>query len=427
MANRWIGMAGIASWLALASLAEAGWPGPGDCCAPSGGASGAMVPGPMRPEMAPPGPGPDLSLPADSPNAFDPDCGGPRPDYVGTGMWLSAEGLGWIMRDPVLPGPLITTGTPASGGVLGNPDTGIVLGPHGLDYDYFSGARVSAGFWLNSSRSVSIEGSGFVLEKKGTDRSIASDPTGNPLLAIPFFNTTTGVEAAQVIANPANGTSGVISVLAASRLWGAESNLVCVGQACCSEVALFAGFRYADLMESIDINAGSLTAAGAQTAFTDHFQTRNQFYGGQVGIRMGKITCCGLFIAAQAKIALGTNHETIIIDGNTTTVAAAGAIPVTTPGALFARQSNSGRFIRNHFAVIPEAEAKIGYAITRHLMVYAGYTYLYWDNVVRPGDQIDRRTQLLANGFQVGPPPAVLARQSFFWAQGVELGLEMRY
>ncbi|HET7719587.1 MAG TPA: BBP7 family outer membrane beta-barrel protein, partial [Acidimicrobiales bacterium] len=64
----------------------------------------------------------------------------------------------------------------------------------------------------------------------------------------------------------------------------------------------------------------------------------------------------------------------------------------------------------------------------------AGYTVLYWSSVVRPGDQVD----LLVNASQipsnllptglVGPArPAVLFRDTDFWAQGVNLSLEVRY
>src|SRR5262249_26876211 len=141
-----------------------------------------MYPGPMKPQGAPPGPGCDLSLPADTPNAFDPDCRS-RPDYCCKGMWLSAEYLAWALRDPHIP-PLISTGA------IGTAGAGVLLQDDNLEYHYWSGARINAGFWLNSDRTVSIEGSGFVLEKKGT--SFSANSNGVPPLGVPFFDVNAG-------------------------------------------------------------------------------------------------------------------------------------------------------------------------------------------------------------------------------------------
>jgi hypothetical protein len=41
---------------------------------------------------------------------------------------------------------------------------------------------------------------------------------------------------------------------------------------------------------------------------------------------------------------------------------------------------------------VPEAGIDVGYQLTRHLRAKAGYTFIYWTDVVRPGDQIDPTT-----------------------------------
>src|SRR5438105_3142319 len=66
MANRWIGVALIAWCLAGTTTARAQMGPDGGGCPPQ------MVPGPLTPEQAPPGPPPSdcLSLPANIPNAF---------------------------------------------------------------------------------------------------------------------------------------------------------------------------------------------------------------------------------------------------------------------------------------------------------------------------------------------------------------------
>src|SRR5262245_18376374 len=237
MATRWICVVILAGCLAGAAQAQGG----GGCSDPC-----QMYPGPMRPEGAPPGPGGDLSLSADTPNAFDPDCRS-RADYCCNGMWFSVEYLLWWFRSPRTP-PLanISTGDPPLGnGAIGQPGTINVISGRDLRYiDPFSGARVNAGFWLGPERTFSIEGSGFVLEKNGTDRTQRSDPNGVPLIAIPFVEVNPPVpefENSLILSSPGL-QSGGIAVLAASRLWGAEANLVCTKCCCCLECACFVGF-----------------------------------------------------------------------------------------------------------------------------------------------------------------------------------------
>jgi len=58
-------------------------------------------------------------------------------------------------------------------------------------------------------------------------------------------------------------------------------------------------------------------------------------------------------------------------------------------GGLLALPSNIGTQTRNRFAVIPELGVKVGYQLTDHIRVYAGYNFLYASSVVRPGNQID--------------------------------------
>jgi hypothetical protein len=105
-------------------------------------------------------------------------------------------------------------------------------------------------------------------------------------------------------------------------------------------------------------------------------------------------------------------------------------------GGLLALPSNIGHFARDRFAVVPELGVNVGFQLTNHLRAFAGYNFLYWSSVLRPGDQIDRGLNELAIpnfGSQPGTPagdsrrPAVPFRDSDFWAQGVNFGLEFRY
>src|SRR5262249_46513396 len=97
----------------------------------------------------------------------------------------------------------------------------------------------------------------------------------------------------------------------------------------------------------------------------------------------------------------------------------------------FAQQTNSGRFTRDEFTVIPEMQLKVGYGLTPSLRTYVSYSLLYWSSVARPGDQVDRvvnplQNVLLGGTGTLAPParPAVPFNLSDLWAQGVSLGVE---
>ena len=74
-----------------------------------------------------------------------------------------------------------------------------------------------------------------------------------------------------------------------------------------------------------------------------------------------------------------------------------------------------------------------GYLVTNHIRAYVGYNFLYWTNVIRPGDQIDRVVDLTFVPNSIPVPfsgqnrPQPLFKQSDLWAQGLQFGLELRW
>jgi hypothetical protein len=246
--------------------------------------------------------------------------------------------------------------------------------------------------------------------------------------------------------------TGRVDVITTSRLWGDELNFrcrLCCENGCCDccdccplhyHWDLLAGFRFLDLTESLNISemtqivgANPLgNPVGTMAFVSDRFGTRNQFYGGQIGTDFNLTLGCWS-LDLLGKVALGDTHEVININGNQV-VMMPGMAARTFQGGLLALPSNSGRFTRDRFAVVPELGVKIGYNVTDNLQLYAGYTWLYWSNVVRPGDQIDRVVDInqipnFGRGPAVNGPsrPLVPFRQADFWAQGVSFGLSYNY
>jgi hypothetical protein len=342
-------------------------------------------------------------------------------------FYANAEYLLWWVKAAPVP-PLVTVGgvNDALPGALGQPGTAVLIGGRSLDTDPLSGGRFTFGIWCDDCHDLGFEGVFFFLGQQTTHETVASN--GIPVLARPFFNASTGMEDSELIAFP-NVLSGGAIVTQMTRLLGAEANLrsnLCRG--CCTNVDFLAGFRFIALDEDLGINEALATPTGGSFLVADGFNTRNRFYGGQVGLD-AEVRRGHWFLDVKTKIALGSNNEVVNIGGNTViTDPVRGQSALS--GGLLALSSNSGRFSREMFAVAPEATVNIGYQLTSNLRAYVGYNFLYLSNVVRPGDQIDRTI----NPNLIPPPmpslpvrPAFVFKGSDFWAQGLTFGLEFRY
>ena len=374
----------------------------------------------------------------------DPDDIGPPPT-VPCRLYGSAEYLLWWTRSANLP-PLVTTGPPASQGILGQPGTVVLFGGSAVDFDGQSGGRFTAGYWLNCDNTVAIEGSLFFLGQQAVNFNANS--TMFPVLARPFFAVNPGVpggEFRQLTAFPGLFT-GAINASTATRLWGAEADLRCKGccGCCCDcgyQIDWLAGVRYLELNDNLHINEAiqfppgvlaNLPVGGNGFVF-DSFGTRNQFTGGQVGTDIELHHGCWS-LDLKAKVAIGDTHETVNINGGQLLVDPRG-FSTAFQGGLLALPSNIGHFTRDRFGVVPEVGIQLGYHFTEHLRAFVGYNFLYWSNVLRAGDQIDRNldvTQIpnfsVPGAVSAGQTrPAVLFHETSFWAQGLTVGVELKY
>jgi hypothetical protein len=338
---------------------------------------------------------------------------------------------------------LVTTGDPngVNPGALNDPTTHVLLGDQNLNYGTVSGLRATVGGWLCASETFGLEGSGFVLARRATHFTAMSSANDQPFLAIPINN-------AVPIALPGGGTlpagevgfphsvPGVatgISSYSSSSLWGAEADgLVKLYHGPQFHADLLAGFRYLDLLEKLGLTfSGTVPGLPGVASLDDAFQTRNQFYGAQIGVQSGY--CCGKFtFDVAAKVAFGSTFERVGVAGTkTVTATGLGAFTLTAPGGIFAEPSNIGQQTNNVFSVLPEVSLQAGFRVTEHLRAFIGYDFLFISDVVRPGNQIDRTINLTQlSGFPPAVPPArpmPLMHGSDFWAQGVTLGLELRF
>ncbi|HKB02406.1 MAG TPA: BBP7 family outer membrane beta-barrel protein, partial [Gemmataceae bacterium] len=127
--------------------------------------------------------------------------------------------------------------------------------------------------------------------------------------------------------------------------------------------------------------------------------------------------------------------QEVNITGATGSTTPTGAT-VMAPGGLYALPTNIGSSDRTRFACASELGATVGYQLSNNCRVFAGYDFLYWTQVVRAGEQIDRQVNGTAipdptTGLAtpIGPPaPARRSpRDEYFYAHGFSVGLEFRY
>jgi len=364
--------------------------------------------------------------------------------YPGHRFYASAEYLLWWTKGSPLPPLLTTTSGPVGpgSGALGDPNTQILYGNNTVNNGVRSGFRLMTGYWFDDERLLGVEVGGFWLQNATASFSTSSDGSaGSVPLFRPFFNPTNLLggpgQNAEPIAVP-GVTAGGFSSQLRSSLWGAEGNLR--SNLLCNQNFFLdglVGVRVLNLNESLTLSESPLVIntlpggplAGSLELIQDRFQTQNTFYGGQVGL-VGEVRSGPWSLNMMGKLGLGVTQQTVDISGSTQFFSP-GSPPQFFNQGFYAGLTNSGRFTRNVFSVVPEIGLNIGYQVTEHLRLFAGYNFLYWSNVVRPGSQINlmvNPTMIAGAGPGVGPAqPTFAFNSSSFWVQGVTFGIEFRF
>ena len=240
--------------------------------------------------------------------------------------------------------------------------------------------------------------------------------------------------------------SATVNASTRNTVWGAEADArVNATGGEWYRADLLAGFRYLQLTDDLTVNSASTalengfvqfqgapqTAPATVTTF-DHFHTKNDFYGGNLGgaveLRRGP-----WFADFRGTLGVGVVHQVLTIDGSTSLI-----VPqtptVTVPGGLFAQATNIGTHSRDEFGVIPEGSVSAGFQVINLFRVYAGYSVLYFRNdVLRTGSAIDRTinaSQVPSLSFAptgTETRPAPILRNVDFWLQGVHFGVEIDF
>jgi hypothetical protein len=372
----------------------------------------------------------------------------------------------------------VTTSAPGQGGLLGNPTTVELVPGQDISYNGISGFRFNSGFYGDADRRFGPWINAFYTEEKGVNRQFSTSqpgPTsvGIPLLARPFIDTQDG-SSSLIVANLAFGNGG-IKVSTSTQTWGIEAaglwNLFrsLPTAKVWQSLDLIAGYKFLQNRERLIIDSftalnnalfipiytfdpfgnpifqgiqvipvpvpvgGTFTGYPATVQVLDRITTTNRFNGGVFGLRY-ELRYGMWDLMTIGKVGIGNMHQVIDIYGHTAFANFATGQTGGSYGGLLANAANIGRYNNDEFAVIPELTANLGIHVTRSLLLFAGYNFIWINRVARPGLQVSPLVDSSTVPFhpnygQLGRPPAPrpLFLQDELWIHGVNFGMQLRF
>jgi hypothetical protein len=454
-------------------------------------------PSPMYPMPGPPGMQSWQPLPPDLAGARgygnDGDGSGHGDGGLNYGnaphWWFSGEYLLWFTNGQPVRYPLLTTGAPTEGGVVGAASTSVLVSNRDLGYNAFSGFRLTGGFFGDADRRFGFQLTGLYTERAANRQNFGAlgpQSAGLPVLARPFIDATTGSESSVALSGPNFGAARAF-VGTWSQTWSIEPEGVWniyrsqPGTRSPWSLDFLAGYRFIQVREELRIQnwmqldpqiplpvfvrgpggvirqqigpattgiGGALVGGPAYVTLTDKFRVTNQINGLLLGLRAegryGMVTLDG-----YAKVAIGAVHERIEINGSgafydptgrSGNALGSGGLKLgvgggagTVLGGVLANSGNIGTYNRDRFTAVPEAGFNVGIAITNGLTFYTGVSALYFPNIVRPGNLINPVVSSAAipfsanygNGAAAGP--LLQIRETSNWLGGLNFGLRLRY
>jgi hypothetical protein len=371
---------------------------------------------PLPPEAGAPATSPVEAVPAGEPSS----CGT---------FTIDAEWILWFLREGRVP-PILTTSSPAFAGRLGVGDTSVVYGDRRLPTrhdDAFNGVRVALG-WMSADNEIGVEARAFFLERDSTYFKATSD--GSQLLALAYTNPLDGQPSSRIIAGPTQqrGTlSGGFVGYSRIEWFGEEANAVlpvAAGEGW--RLDLLAGLRFLQMRDRFEQTATSRSQPDGATLYgiMDNFRVGNTYYGGQVGAS-GECWFGRLFVQVRGTVGLGGDVELVRTFGQTTFQNP--QVRTQTQAGLYVQPSNSGSRSRGNFDGAGEVALNLGYQVTSWARVLVGYTFLYWADPLRAGDQVDTVVNVQQATLPAPARPAVPLKGDALWAQGLNVGLELRW
>ena len=295
-------------------------------------------------------------------------------------------------------------GTPLpNAGVLGQSGTKLELGGNRLLSNTRPSFRAAGGVWL--THDFGIDGSFLMIsEVRRTFR--ATDAPGGRIYARPL--SVGGVESAIPFDQVPSSLFGRTTT---ATMGGDVALRYTLSRGDMGHIDLLAGYRYLNLRDRVVVETTQVQGPASNYFVSDAFLSRNEFHGPEVGFATQHRLLDRFTIATRMTVGLGVTISQVKVEGSSDLNG-----NVLSPG-IFAAASNVGRYRSTHFGVMPVSEVQFGYDATDRLRFQVGYTFLYWNDVRRSADQIDRSF----------PNPIYPNKGTDYWVQGVTLGMQIRY
>ena len=359
-------------------------------------------------------------------------------------VWVRTKYLYWETDGDDLP-PLVTTSTPGTAddniGVLGLSTTQVLFGQQEVNDGPRHGGRIEFGIGQFEGLQFDL----YALDEESYGFFDAS--TGSPFLARPFFNIELLQQDASILACPSCTVTGFPNInLQGSIHIETTSEVRSAGVSwrrlmwmdtwapfnAFVRLNFLAGYRYFKLREGLAISdaidfIGAPFQAGTRLSRLDIFDTSNEFHGGELGW-LATIQRNRWSVDLLARLAMGNMQQVVDIAGFRTL--SNGTTSSATPAGFLTQASNSGRFVHDEFALIPELGVDIGFQLTDRVKLTFGYSFVYVSQATRPGDNIDLTlNESTAGGLPSAAParPLFTGSDSDFWAGGGTAGIEWRW
>ncbi len=362
-------------------------------------------------------------------------CGGWDFSASESRLWMRADYLNWWTKGdlaPVLATTSVEGTDPGDSGILGRNTTSVLYGGKETTTDGRAGGRFTVGYDLCSCGCWDIEANYLFLGRATSNFAVTSSET--PIIARPFYDLTVGAENALPVAHP-DYLSGSLQINSFTDFQGAEVLLRHIlRQDSCKRLDFVFGYRFLRLDDSLAIRQysewtqtqGSIPVGTTRTV-QDDFDSSNQFHGGEIGLaykeHVGRWS-----LDLLGKTAFGNTYSQVNVNGSTVTTTPSGGSSTYQGGLLAQEGTNIGTHERNSFTVIPEFGATLGFDLTCRLRATVGYSLIYWSDVCRAGNQIDRSlSQLPPDAPSGAERPKVTMQTHDFWAQGINVGLDYRF
>ncbi|WP_047814822.1 BBP7 family outer membrane beta-barrel protein [Rhodopirellula islandica] len=352
-------------------------------------------------------------------------------------VWMTAEALLWFTQARSTT-PLITQSAAGTDPELDVAGTTTLFGG-----DESIGGDLSAGFRLDFGRNLNddfgIGGRFWWLSESSEDASSGGTVNGNAFsYGRPFYDTNINSDNSILIASTGvagnDDFEGSFSAESSLDIYAAEAYArmkMLSGSGFRTD--LIGGFSHFGIDDTLTVNSTSIQTTdaiagniGDTTVLYDNIETENRFYGGQIGfetmVNRGKWS-----FKALTKVHLG-NMEQIYRGSGLRTFTDAGFVTTTsTDGGVLALGDtyNTTALDEDKFTFAPEANVKLGYKFRPNVSMSVGYSFIYWDDVLLSGDNINN----VYNGDGITfPPGAALAqpvserKDSSLYTHGIDLG-----